>query len=24
VSFFVEDDTAVLGATLTLHGCCLR
>ena len=23
VSFFVEDDTAVLGATLTLHGCCL-
>jgi hypothetical protein len=24
VSFFVEDDTAVINATLTLHGCCLR
>jgi hypothetical protein len=24
VSFYVEDDTAVLGAILTLHGCCLH
>ncbi|HXH41879.1 MAG TPA: hypothetical protein VNN08_24865 [Thermoanaerobaculia bacterium] len=24
VSFFVEDDTAVISATLILNGCCLR
>jgi len=24
VSLYVEDDTAVLGAKLTLHGCCLQ